>query len=468
MKNLRKYHATGKVSYRKGVLYEIDRVPKDDSVIGEKKNSAKGFFRRTIESVSGFFAKINFFKGNNRPKRSIFIRKKFGKTPSRPTNADKKFYIMSGSIAAGVVLVTALVTTVALARDTVTINDEGRISYATIQDGQTVNELLAANDISISEGDAVEVSDDQTLTDGMQIVIHRAMPVTVYADGETQKVNMLAGTVGDVLSEAGITLGEEDEVYPSEKTYITSGMSINVIRVEVKYVSEKSTIEYKEITKQSDKYLKGQRYLSQAGQNGTLETKYKVIYKNGEEFSKEKVEEKVLKEAQDQIVLVGTYVAPQATQKPSTGGSSSNSGGSSSGGSSQGSDYGQGLPTDSGLLTKLPSISQIHSGTLSQHKSVPAPSPELISKVVSAETTAYYLPGNKTSTGTYARIGTIAANPKKIPYGTLIYVPGYGYGRVEDTGPNHNPNYWLDLHMNSYNECINWGRRTVKIYILKG
>lgn len=180
---------------------------------------------------------------------------------------------MSGSIAAGVVLVTALVTTVALARDTVTINDEGRISYATIQDGQTVNELLAANDISISEGDAVEVSDDQTLTDGMQIVIHRAMPVTVYADGETQKVNMLAGTVGDVLSEAGITLGEEDEVYPSEKTYITSGMSINVIRVEVEYVSEKSTIEYKEITKQSDKYLKGQRYLSQAGQNGTLETK---------------------------------------------------------------------------------------------------------------------------------------------------------------------------------------------------
>ena len=76
MKNLRKYHATGKVSYRKGVLYEIDRVPKDDSVIGEKKNSAKGFFRRTIESISGFFAKINYFKGNNRPKRSIFIRKK--------------------------------------------------------------------------------------------------------------------------------------------------------------------------------------------------------------------------------------------------------------------------------------------------------------------------------------------------------------------------------------------------------
>lgn len=47
-----------------------------------------------------------------------------------------------------------------------------------------------------------------------------------------------------------------------------------------------------------------------------LRPKYKVIYKNGEEFSKEKVEEKVLKEAQDQIVLVGTYVAPQATQKP--------------------------------------------------------------------------------------------------------------------------------------------------------
>ena len=307
MRNLKKYHGTGKVSYRKGVLYEIDRVPKDDDLFPVKKNSAKGFFRRVFEAIGSFFAKVNI-KLNvvkaNRPKRPLFIRKKFGKTPKRPADADRKFYILSASIAAGVVIVTAAVTTIALAKDTVTINDEGRISYATIEDGQTVNELLAANDISINEGDAVEVSDKQTLKDGMQIVIHRAMPVTVSADGETKKVNMLAGTVQDALDDAGITLGEEDEVYPSADTYITRGMSINVVRVEVEYVKETSVIEYKEIKKESDKYLKGQEYLAQAGVNGTLETEYKVIYKNGYEYSREKVGEELISESQDEIIYV--------------------------------------------------------------------------------------------------------------------------------------------------------------------
>jgi len=39
-----------------------------------------------------------------------------------------------------------------------------------------------------------------------------------------------------------------------------------------------------------------------------------------------------------------------------------------------------------------------------------------------------------TATNTKPKRGTIAADPKRIPYGTKLYIPEYGYGIVEDTG----------------------------------
>ena len=39
-----------------------------------------------------------------------------------------------------------------------------------------------------------------------------------------------------------------------------------------------------------------------------------------------------------------------------------------------------------------------------------------------------------TSSGTRARKGTIAADTKYYPYGTVMIIPGYGKGVVEDIG----------------------------------
>jgi 3D (Asp-Asp-Asp) domain-containing protein len=47
--------------------------------------------------------------------------------------------------------------------------------------------------------------------------------------------------------------------------------------------------------------------------------------------------------------------------------------------------------------------------------------------------TAYCLRGT-TATGTYVHHGSIATDPGTIPLGTRLYVPGYGYGKAEDTG----------------------------------
>ena len=40
----------------------------------------------------------------------------------------------------------------------------------------------------------------------------------------------------------------------------------------------------------------------------------------------------------------------------------------------------------------------------------------------------------KTSSGAMSRPGTIAADTSIYPYGTVMYIPGYGYG-LEPTAP---------------------------------
>ena len=458
MKKLRKYHATGKISYRKGVLYEVDRYSSGDD---SPRRSDKNFFKKLITAIGGFVSSLFGKKGHAKRRASV----KKSRRRIRLSPSDKKLYVIASCAAAAIVLCTALLTTVLIAKDKVTINDEGRITYASIVDGQTVTQLLDANNITIEKGDAVEISDDQRLTDGMEIVIHRATPVTVYADGTSHSVRLLAGTVEDVLNESGVKLGDADEVYPSLSTYITKGMSVSIVRVNVQRETKTSEIEYKEIRKLSANYPKGSEYLYQKGKKGLLEETVEIVYKNGEVFSSKVVKSTVITKAQDEIIYVGTKVeAPQTTKTPQTSKQPSSGGGSS--------DYGQSLPVSEGLLTKLPSISQLHSGTLSQHQSIAAPSPDLIAKTITAETTAYTWTGNRTATGTVPRIGTVAVDPKLIPYGSLLYIPGYGYARAEDTGNfrfvNNDGGYWLDLYMDSVSQCGNWGRRNVKVYILKG
>lgn len=72
----------------------------------------------------------------------------------------------------------------------------------------------------------------------------------------------------------------------------------------------------------------------------------------------------------------------------------------------------------------------------------------------------------KTATGTYPTWGTIAVNPKIIPYGTKMYVEGYGWGVAEDTGAAIRARTDLiDLYFDTYEQAMAWGRRQVMVVI---
>lgn len=104
--------------------------------------------------------------------------------------------------------------------------------------------------------------------------------------------------------------------------------------------------------------------------------------------------------------------------------------------------------------------------------------------VIQLEATAYCAcydccgkyPGNKwygiTATGTKAKVGTIAVDPKVIPLGTEVYIEGiggaknYGFATAEDTGGAIKGKI-IDLYFNTHKETVNWGRQQVNVYILK-
>lgn len=71
-----------------------------------------------------------------------------------------------------------------------------------------------------------------------------------------------------------------------------------------------------------------------------------------------------------------------------------------------------------------------------------------------------------TSRGTPTRIGVIAVDPRVIPFGSKIYVPGYGWGTALDTGSGIK-GYSIDIWMPTYSQCMQWGVRNVKITVIK-
>ena len=71
-----------------------------------------------------------------------------------------------------------------------------------------------------------------------------------------------------------------------------------------------------------------------------------------------------------------------------------------------------------------------------------------------------------TATGRPAGHGIVAVDPRVIPLGTRLYIPGYGYAIAGDTG-GAIVGYRIDLGYTSNRDALHFGRRAVTVYRLK-
>ncbi|ADU31641.1 3D domain-containing protein [Evansella cellulosilytica] len=62
---------------------------------------------------------------------------------------------------------------------------------------------------------------------------------------------------------------------------------------------------------------------------------------------------------------------------------------------------------------------------------------------------------------------TVAADPSVFPIGTILFIPGYGYGVVADTGSAIKGNK-IDLYYETVDEVFEeWGKKSVEVYIIE-
>ncbi len=72
-----------------------------------------------------------------------------------------------------------------------------------------------------------------------------------------------------------------------------------------------------------------------------------------------------------------------------------------------------------------------------------------------------------TATGIKVHPGIVAVDPRVIPLGSVVYIEGMGKFLAADTGGAIKGNK-IDIYMTSRKEALKFGRRQVKVYILKG
>ncbi|MBP1934738.1 3D domain-containing protein [Ammoniphilus resinae] len=87
-------------------------------------------------------------------------------------------------------------------------------------------------------------------------------------------------------------------------------------------------------------------------------------------------------------------------------------------------------------------------------------------KVLTMAASAYLMQGARAANGTLIGKGIVAVDPDVIPLGTKLYIEGYGYAVASDIGGGVKGNR-IDVHFDNQKEVEQFGRRTVKVYIIQ-
>lgn len=305
---------------------------------------------------------------------------------------------------------------------TLCVNGQTR---AILTKAESVDELFARNSVALREDDALNYETTSALLPNMELTVDSAFPVAVASGGEVTILRLHGGSVGKALSLAGVSYDADDEITALPFADVEPGMHIRHIDVEKEYETVNEVIEYREETIKDNTVYIGNDTVQTEGVNGERLTVRQIIYRDGVLSSREIMNQIILKEAVDEVKIVGTKIRYQTS-----------------------------LTGDTRVWKPKPTGDQIKE------------------TMVVSEITAYTHTGSRTATGRRPKVGYIAVNPSVIPYGTKLYIPGYGYCTAQDTGAFRHEEggakNQIDLFMETEKECVKWGRkRNVTVYILK-
>lgn len=328
---------------------------------------------------------------------------------------------------------------IAIAKEHTVLIYDGDKFIARMRFTGTVEEALKKAGVELRKGDEANFGPEEGITDDICIKVSRGFKVSVTADGKTEKMYFVGGTVEKLLEKAGIELGENDVTSPKKGTIISKPTEVTVYRVKYKYKTVKSVIEHETKVEYDDSKYEDEAVVKVKGKNGKKTEKVREVYIDGKYNKTQVLETTINKEPVTKIVVRGTIERP--------GG------------------YIGGYVSAKNVISELKAPFTID---LDENNR-----PVKYKKLITGKATAYCT-GTTTSTGARAMPGRVAVDPREIPYGTKMYIVSsdgrwhYGYCVASDTGGFiYNSSTVVDLYMRSYNDCVNFGRRSVDIYILE-
>ena len=380
-------------------------------------------------------------------------------------------------------------------------------------DSTNIEEVLAEAGIAVGENDIVSLASEGSIT---EILIQRQNTVTVTLGDRTMEKAIYGTTVSEALQELDITLAEQDSMVsqgesltPGDRIY--DGMDICITQNSEKTVTETKAIPYDTVTFLDPTLAEGVTKVKTPGVAGKQEITTLERYVNGELVSSTAMGTRLVANPVTEVILIGSgemlsgeteaaVVAAPAEEAPADEAEEAPEPEESVSEESE-SEYEE--PEYEEPEYEEPEYEEPEYEEPEYEEpeyeepeyeepeyeepeyeepeySEPSISGNYIttssgdvlyySDCFTVEATAY-TGGGTTATGTPARYGAIAVDPDVIPYGTRMYIVSndgywiYGEATAEDCGGAIN-GYIIDLYFDSYDTCIQFGRRDCTVYIL--
>lgn len=144
---------------------------------------------------------------------------------------------------------------------------------------------------------------------GEQVVIDRAVPITVNLYGTQEVLRTHAKTVGQLLTDRGVKLAASDQVMPSPDTPITPNQQIFIVREGTKLESVTQTIPMPVQVIQDSHLAYGTSAIRQQGSPGQQVITYQDQLRNGQVVGRTVIQTVTTQEPVTQIVAQGTSLS---------------------------------------------------------------------------------------------------------------------------------------------------------------
>ena len=272
---------------------------------------------------------------------------------------------------------------------------------------------------------------------GFDIMLTSGQMVTIEHDGERVSIRCKTETISELLERAKVSLSPLDMIAVDLSE---EGLDITISEDITFYDEITEPAAYETVRVANPDMLEGEEKVVQEGADGVRTSVYEVVWSNGQQVSRQFVEE-LDSTAVDEIIEYGTASPePEPTAVPSVEGAPVNVVKNADG---------------SGTLEFADGTTLDFSGTKTM--------------TATAYTAGHGGADYTTATGTLVEVGTVAVDRSVIPLGTRMFIVTndgivYGTAVARDTGVRGNV---IDLYYNTYRECIEFGRRSCTVYILE-